>query len=90
MFMVVGLLAFGEMVRRGRYHLDGGRGWDLPQACSLDMSHVRLPLAPAAQAAIRVTQHPYSPEQLIVLWDVPSLSPDRPGLWFGFRAPPQV
>lgn len=90
MFMIVGLLAFGEMARRGHYHLDGGRGWDLPQASSLDMSHVRVPPAPVILAAIRVLQHLYSPEQRIILSDVPSVNPDTPGMWFGLRAPPQA
>ncbi len=90
MFMVVGLLAFGEMVRQGHYHLDGGRGWDLPQTSSLDMSHVRLPSAPVAQVALRVPQHLYSPEQFITLSDIPAVNPDTARPWFGLRAPPQA
>ncbi|MGH9375582.1 MAG: hypothetical protein ACRD1J_05395 [Terriglobia bacterium] len=42
LLVVVGLLAFGEEARHGRYHLDGGRGWDLPAPTSVDFAHVQF------------------------------------------------
>ncbi|MGH9357278.1 MAG: hypothetical protein ACRD10_14220 [Terriglobia bacterium] len=42
LLVVVGLLAFGEQARHGRYHLDGGRGWDLPAPTSIDVGHVQF------------------------------------------------
>jgi len=42
LLVIVGLLAFGEEARQGRYHLDGGRGWDLPTASSIDVSPVHF------------------------------------------------
>lgn len=39
LLFIVGLLAYGEACRHGQYHLDGGRGWDLPQTSVLDAGH---------------------------------------------------
>ncbi|MGH9344719.1 MAG: hypothetical protein ACRD19_13280, partial [Terriglobia bacterium] len=45
LFVVVGLMSFGECARQGHYHLDGGHGWDLPANASVDAGHTYLHFA---------------------------------------------
>jgi hypothetical protein len=90
LLIIVGLLSFGEMVRRGHYHLDGSRGWDLPAPVSLDAGHFQLPSVPVPQIVLRVVQHLNPSERLVALSEIPSFIPDTPWVWLGLRPPPQV
>jgi hypothetical protein len=88
LLFVVGLLACGELFKQGGYHLDGGRGWDLPKSSQLDSSHNHLrqpaPYQPAKQAQVEA----FYPE--FQFYDLPLFSHQPflayPAMWL--RPPP--
>jgi hypothetical protein len=90
LIVIVGLLAFGEMARRGRYHLDGGRGWDLPAPVSVDTGHSQLPSVRLPHVVVEVVQHLFVAESLVPLIVSPFSNQDTAWVWLGLRPPPQT
>ena len=72
LLFVVGLLACGELFKRGSYHLDGGRGWDLPQSSQLDSSHSHLQRPARYQPATQARVAAFYPE--FQFYDLPQFS----------------
>lgn len=90
LLVIVCLLSFGEQARHGRYHLDGGRGWDLPPATSLDISHIQLyhPISP--QPVISFALNEAAPAAFLDTAELPLPKTATPDTWFGLRSPPTV
>jgi hypothetical protein len=88
--VIVALISFGEMVRRGDLHLDHGRGFDLPAPVSLDSAHPQLSTARLPRIATNVVQHAVSIERFAVLPKVHPVIVDAAWLWLGLRPPPQA
>ncbi|HTV53324.1 MAG TPA: hypothetical protein VMI06_00240 [Terriglobia bacterium] len=88
--VVVCLLSFGEMARRGHYHLDGSRGWDLPSPVSVKAAQFPLHSVRLPQVVVRVVQHLSCTERLSALLMPPPVLPDTTWVWFGLRPPPEV
>lgn len=82
------MLAFGEQARHGHYHLDGGRGWDLPPATSLDTGHAQLyhPIAP--RMVVLFDQREAAPVAFLEAVELPLPKPATPLIWFDLRSPP--
>ena len=72
LLVIVSILAFGEQARRCRYHFDGGRGWDLPQASSKDLSRPRL--RHLCIGPVAVVAQPMLPDSVGLLVSLPRLS----------------
>jgi hypothetical protein len=90
LLVVVCLLAFGEKARSGHYHLDGGRGWDLPAATALDAGHVQLtsPVSPAV--FIWVDRNVTATPAPVTFSSIPFPKSFISLIWFRLRAPPTV
>lgn len=90
LLVVVGLLAFGEQAqaRRGHYHLDGGRGWGLPSAVSLDASHVQPRQPLQSKLVITFDQSEGIAETFIHLSEASLPQSLTPLVWFRLRPPP--
>lgn len=90
LLVVVCLLAFGEQARHGRYHLDGGRGWDLPAASAFDAGHIQLsrPVAPQLVTLKAADEVPRS--HTVIATKIPLPKSPLMAVWFGLRSPPNV
>jgi hypothetical protein len=87
--MVVCLLSFGEMARRGHYHLDGARGWDLPSPVSLKAAQSPLYSVRLPQVVAKVVQQLFCTERVLAFLIPPHVLPDTTWVWFGLRPPPE-
>ncbi len=90
MLVIVALLSFGEMARRGHYHLDHGRGWDLPAPVSLDWAYPQLASARIPPVVIDVVQRLRAKEHLAVLPQARPSALEAPWVWLGLRPPPEA
>lgn len=90
LFVVVGLMSFGECARHGHYHLDGGRGWDLPANASLDAGHTYLSAAVCPLAAVRLGCDITAVHGLVLPFEAPAREFSTLRVWFRLRPPPQV
>ncbi|MGH9326042.1 MAG: hypothetical protein ACRD2B_05060 [Terriglobia bacterium] len=88
LLVIVGLLAFGEQARRGHYHLDGGRGWDLPPATSLDAGHIQLYHPVSPRPVISFDLNEPLPAAFLETIELPIPKLATPHIWFGLRSPP--
>jgi hypothetical protein len=90
LLVVVGLLAFGEQAqaRRGHYHLDGGRGWGLPSAVSLDASHAQPRQPLQSKLVVTFDRSEDITETFIYLSEASLPQNLTPLIWFRLRPPP--
>jgi hypothetical protein len=88
--VIVGLLAFGEQAQHGEYHLDGGRGWDLPSVTALDAGHVRLCHVMRPRIVITLEQREGATEAFVPALEVPLPRPAQSLAWFKWLPPPQA
>lgn len=90
LLVIVGLLAFGEQARHGHYHLDGGRGWDLPPATSLDAGHFHVQHAINPKIILLFNQNEGAPVAFVLPLETPLFKRTTPLIWFRLRPPPQA
>ncbi|MGH9452265.1 MAG: hypothetical protein ACRD11_17290 [Terriglobia bacterium] len=90
LLVIVGLMSFGEFARRGHYHLDHARGWDLPATASLDVSHIHLPVLVRPRAAVTFDREGTAVHTFVLPFEAPARESATLRVWFRLRPPPQA
>jgi hypothetical protein len=90
LLLMVGLMSFGERARQFHYHIDGGRGWDLPPSLSFDTGHAQVHIVVEPATSVMFEHHEVLVSILVLRLKAPVPKSASLGTWYRLRPPPQA